>query len=153
MIEKLLTHARTLGMAQGRSEGRGSNGFYAVSRRENNFKFCQSRLCIAESKKDDCLCFNPRKPVPAEASEGERNFVFISRKYIAVCEPAPDSVKNISISVMKDKVKTDSSGAPTSAPVAAPVVSGQRTIISDQAAFDRWFSKLAGPAGHRAEYL
>jgi hypothetical protein len=85
--------------------------------------------------------------VPAEASEGERNFVFVSRKYIAVCQPVPDSIKNVPISVMQDKVKTDSPGAPAPAPVAAPVILGQRTIISDQAAFSEWFSKLAGPTG------
>ena len=86
--------------------------------------------------------------MPAEASDGERNFVFIARKYIAMYKP--DSIKSVSLAVMKDNTKTDTSdtgSSPASAPIAAPVVSDQETIISDQAAFNEWFSKLAGPTG------
>ena len=73
--------------------------------------------------------------MPAEASDGERNFVFTARKYIVACEPKPDSIKNVSLADMKAKTKADSpdaSSSPAPAPVAAP-------IISNQAEFNAWF--------------
>ena len=142
LIEKLLTHARTLGMPQGGSEARGSGGLFAVLR--NDCKHCTARVCAAGSKKDDCICFNPRKPVPAEASDGERNFVFTARKYIAACEPKPDSIKNVSLADMKAKTKADSSDAsssPAPAPVAAAAGAAATPIISNQAEFNAWFQK------------
>jgi hypothetical protein len=140
LIEKLLAHARTLGMPQGGSEARGTGGLYAVLR--NDCHHCTARVCTAGAKKDDCVCFNPRKPVPAEASDGERNFVFTARKYIAICKP--DSIKKISLADMKEKTKADSSDAvssPPPAPVAAGAGAAATPIISNQAEFNAWFQK------------
>ena len=71
---------------------------------KNDCSFCAARVCAAGDKKSKCLFFNPNKPVPAEASDGERNFIGVSRAYVAAINP--DSLRGLSLLDMKEKIKT-----------------------------------------------
>ena len=67
-IDALLAHARTLGMptAVGASDRGQVFALY-----NNNCKIFSARVCTAGDKKASCICFNPSKPVPADASDGD----------------------------------------------------------------------------------
>ena len=69
----------------------------------NCMKICSARVCCAGDKKASCICFNPSKPIPAEASDGERTFVFICCEYVK--EFAPTTLKGLSKLDMQAKVK------------------------------------------------
>ena len=71
----------------------------------NNCKTCSARVCSAGDKKANCICFNSSKPVPAEASDGERTFVFICREYVKEFEPT--TLKGLSKLDMQEKINKD----------------------------------------------
>jgi hypothetical protein len=69
----------------------------------NSCKTYSARVCSAGDKKANCICFNSSKPVLAEASDGERTFVFICREYVK--EFAPTTQKGLSKLDMQEKIK------------------------------------------------
>ena len=131
LIDAILAHARTLGMpAAGGASDRGQ----VFSVFNNNCKICSARVCSAGDKKANCICFNPSKPLPADASDGERTFVFLCREYVKQFEPT--TLKGLSKLDMQAKIKpTQVAAKPTH--TAAP-------IISNQAEFDTWFQSMMG---------
>ena len=60
---------------------------FAMRTGGNNCGFCGSRLCGDINKpkisdKKDCLVFNNKKPIPASATEAERNYIVVNRAYL-----------------------------------------------------------------------
>ena len=106
---------------------------------KNDCKHCSSRVCTAGEKKSNCLSFNSSKPVPAEASDGERNFVAVSRAYVAAFNP--DSLRGLSLNDMKEKIKAKQPDPKQAGP--KPTHSAT-PIISNQAEFDTWFKSMMG---------
>ena len=102
---------------------------------KNNCKFCASRVCAAGEKKGNCLSFNPSKPVPADASDGERNFVGVSRAYVAAFNP--DSPRGLSLNDMKETIK-----AKQPEPKQAGLKPTATPIITNQGEFDTWFRSI-----------
>ena len=141
LIDAILAHARTLGMpAAGGASDRGQ----VFSVFNNNCKICSARVCSAGDKKANCICFNPSKPLPADASDGERTFVFLCREYVKQFEPT--TLKGLSKLDMQAKIKEKQEAAkPTQ--VAAKPTHTATPIISNQAEFDTWFQSMmsAGP--------
>jgi len=141
LIDAILAHARTLGMpAAGGASDRGQ----VFTMFNNSCKICSARVCSAGDKKASCICFNPSKPVPADASDGERTFVFLCREYVKQFEPT--TLKGLSKLDMQAKIKEKQEAAkPTQ--VAAKPAHTATPIISNQAEFDTWFQSMmsAGP--------
>ena len=137
LIDALIAHARTLGMPyQGGANSERDRVFALL---KNDCKLCSSRVCTAGEKKSNCLSFNSSKPVPAEASDGERNFVAVSRAYVAAFNP--DSLRGLSLNDMKEKIKAKQPDPKQAGP--KPTHSAT-PIISNQAEFDTWFKSMMG---------
>jgi len=137
LIDALIAHARTLGMPyQGGANSERDRVFALL---KNDCKLCSSRVCTAGEKKSNCLSFNSSKPVPAEASDGERNFVAVSRAYVAAFNP--DSLRGLSLNDMKEKIKAKQPDPKQAGP--KPTHSAT-PIISNQAEFDSWFKSMMG---------
>ena len=71
--------------------------------KKNNCKFCDCSMCQGGNDKGKCLIFNPSKPIPIDASPGERNYVAVNRAYVAAFEP--DTLKGVKYSTTVDKVR------------------------------------------------
>ena len=131
-IDKLLAHARTLGIPA-QSAGTGGS-VYAMGAGNNNCNFCSSRVCGFINKppvsdKKYCVIFNATKPIPESASDVERNYIKINRAYVAKFEPS--KVKGMSQYEMKQKLGWNEAD---SAAVVNPV-------ISNRTAFDAWLAE------------
>ena len=137
LIDALLAHARTLGMPTAIGD-RGQ--VFAVY--NNNCKTCSARVCNAGDKKANCICYNSSKPVPADASDGERTFVFLCREYVKVFEPT--TLKGLSKLDMQAKIKEKQEGVKQ---VANKPTHSATPIISSQGEFDDWFRSMmnSGP--------
>ena len=137
LIDALLAHARTLGMPTAIGD-RGQ--VFAVY--NNNCKTCSARVCNAGDKKANCICYNSSKPVPADASDGERTFVFLCREYVKVFEPT--TLKGLSKLDMQAKIKEKQEAVKQNA--VKPTHSAT-PIISNQGEFDAWFRSMmnSGP--------
>ena len=139
LIDSLLAHARTLGMptAAGASDRGQVFALY-----NNNCKLCSARVCSAGDKKANCICYNSSKPLPADASDGERTFVFICREYVKVFEPT--TLKGLSKLDMQAKITEKKEAAKQ---VAVKPTHSATPIISNQKEFDTWFQSMmsAGP--------
>jgi hypothetical protein len=110
----------------------------------NCMKICSARVCCAGDKKASCICFNPSKPIPAEASDGERTFVFICCEYVK--EFAPTTLKGLSKLDMQAKIKEKQEAAKQ---VVTKPAHSATPIISNQAEFNAWLQSLnAGPGNH-----
>ena len=131
-VDKLLAHARTLGIP---AQSTGSGGsVYAMGAGSGNCNFCSSRICGFINKppisdKKHCIIFNGTKPIPTSASDAERNYVKVNRAYVAKFEPS--KVKGMSQHEMKQKLGWTEAD---SAAVANPV-------ISKHTAFDAWLAE------------
>ena len=139
LIDAILAHARTLGMpAAGGASDRGQ--VFTVY--NNSCKFCSARVCSAGDKKASCICYNPSKPVPADASDGERTFVFTCRAYVKEFEPT--TLKGLSKLDMQAKIKEKQEAVKQNA--VKPTHSAT-PIISNQGEFDAWFRSMmnSGP--------
>ena len=142
-IDKLLAHARTLGIPA-QSAGTGGS-VYAMGAGNNNCKFCSSRVCgyinkPPVSEKKYCVIFNAAKPIPESASDVERNYIKINRAYVAKFEPS--KVKGMSQYEMKQKLGWNEAD---SAAVVNPV-------ISNRTAFDAWLAEN-GINNHRVAMI
>ena len=139
LIDAILAHARTLGMP---TAGGASDRGQVFTVYNNNCKLCSARVCSAGDKKANCICYNSSKPVPADASDGERTFVFICREYVKEFEPT--TLKGLSKLDMQAKIKEKQEAAKQ---VAAKPTHSATPIISNQGEFDTGFSSMmsAGP--------
>ena len=97
--DKLMTYAATLGMPE-------SGDQVTAIGRTGNCKHCPSRLCKSNARggaKSNCLCFNPKTPIPATASDGERSFVATCREYVKLFSPS--TLSNLGWAHISAKVK------------------------------------------------
>jgi hypothetical protein len=139
LIDALLAHARTLGMPTSTGASDRSQVFTVYN---NNCKLCSARVCSAGDKKANCICYNSSKPLPADASDGERTFVFICREYVKVFEPT--TLKGLSKLDMQAKIKEKQEAVKQ---VGAKPTHSATPIISNQGEFDEWFRSMmnSGP--------
>ena len=146
LIDALIAHARTLGMPY--EGGASSERDRVFALLKNDCKYCAARVCTAGEKKTKCLSFNPSKPVPADASDGERNFISVSRAYVAAYNP--DSLRGLSLNDMKEKIKTKQPGSTQaglkSSNTATP-------IITNQGEFDTWFRSMMPDLPHGSKVV
>ena len=83
-VDKLLAHARTLGIPAQSTTGTGGS-VYAMGAGNNNCGFCSSRICGFINKpqisdKKYCMVYNDTKPIPTSASEAERNYIISTER-------------------------------------------------------------------------
>ena len=136
-IDKLLAHARTLGIPA-QSAGTG-NSVYAMGAGNNNCGFCSSRICGFINKppisdKKYCMIFNDTKPIPTSASDAERNYIMINRAYVAKFKPS--KVKGVSLYEMKQKL-----GMNEADNAAAREMAVVNPVVSNRTAFDAWLAE------------
>jgi hypothetical protein len=136
LIDAILAHARTLGVP---TAGGASDRGQVFTMFNNNCKICSARVCSAGDKKANCICFNPSKPLPADASDGERSFVFICREYVKEFEPT--TLKGLSKLDMQAKITEKKEVAKR---VASKPTHSATPIISNQKDFDTWFQSMMG---------
>ena len=168
VIQELVRHGRTLGLPE--------NGNVALAlqggddkKSTNNCQYCAARPCRGRDNggtKKACLVYNAQKPIPASASDNERNFVFQCRAYIEAVSPKPETLKGVAWKTITDKVKDlkpqvtpvagggsnsakSSDGDAAAKPAAAPTAAGNTAapIITNQAEFNAWFQGSMGKSG------
>ena len=118
------------------------------------------------------MVYNAQKPIPASASDNERNFVFQCRAYVEAVSPKPETLKGVAWKTITDKVKElkpqvtpvagggsnpaksgdgDAAATPATAPAPAPAPAAAggtvAPIIANQAEFNAWFQGSMGKSG------
>jgi hypothetical protein len=131
LIDKLIAHARTLGMPETGTTG----GNIYTLRSENKCDYCNFNACTAGKDKEACLVFNVKKPIPATCSSGSRSYVATCRAYVT--EFKPTSLKNVPTSDIYAKVKE----LPKKEVQEKKVSEDSVTLISDSDAFEKWWKE------------
>ena len=104
LIDKLLAHARTLGMHTGKAPQRGPEGTNMgtfVVKDLNDCAFCDFGACTAGKDKSSCLIFTT-KPLPSTLSQGQRTYAATARKYVELNKPT--KLKGIRYDTIKKEV-------------------------------------------------
>ena len=106
VIQELVRHGRTLGLPENGNVALALQGDDKKS--TNNCQYCSARPCRGRDNggtKKACLVYNAQKPIPASASDNERNFVFQCRAYVEAISPKPETLKGVAWKTITDKVK------------------------------------------------
>jgi hypothetical protein len=123
VIQELVRHGRTLGLPENGNSALAIQGG-DESKKGNNCQYCSARPCRGRDNggtKKACLVYNAQKPIPASASDNERNFVFQCRAYVDAVKP--ETLKGLAWKTITDKVKEIK-------PQVTPVVEGSNNTAS-----------------------